>query len=197
MTRAEAEKRGLRILGIWKGYAVKGVPPRVMGIGPAVAIPAVLKQCNLTVDDIDVWEINEAFASQASWCVDILNIDASKVNPNGGAIALGHPLGCTGARQIATLLNELHRRKERFGVVSMCIGIPAAAAAGLPAPTAGLPTATARLPTATAGLPAATAGLPSPAAATPTAIPAAAGLPPAAAADGRPGYRCVCQPAVR
>uniref|UniRef100_A0A7S4ERJ4 acetyl-CoA C-acyltransferase n=1 Tax=Pseudo-nitzschia australis TaxID=44445 RepID=A0A7S4ERJ4_9STRA len=131
MTRAEAEKRGLRILGIWKGYAVKGVPPRVMGIGPAVAIPAVLKQCNLTVDDIDVWEINEAFASQASWCVDILNIDASKVNPNGGAIALGHPLGCTGARQIATLLNELHRRKERFGVVSMCIGTGMGAAAVL------------------------------------------------------------------
>ena len=131
MTRAEAKKRGLPILGVWRGYSVKGVPPRVMGIGPAVAIPAVLKQCNLTVDDIDVYEINEAFASQASWCVDILNIDPEKVNPNGGAIALGHPLGCTGARQIATLLNELHRRKQRFGVVSMCIGTGMGAAAVL------------------------------------------------------------------
>jgi len=131
MTRAEAKKRGLPILGVWRGYSVKGVPPRVMGIGPAVAIPAVLKQCNLTVDDIDVYEINEAFASQASWCIDILNIDPTKVNPNGGAIALGHPLGCTGARQIATLLNELHRRKERFGVISMCIGTGMGAAAVL------------------------------------------------------------------
>ena len=131
MTRAEAKKRGLPILGVWRGYSVKGVPPRVMGIGPAVAIPAVLKQCFLTVNDIDVFEINEAFASQASWCVDILNIDSSKVNPNGGAIALGHPLGCTGARQIATLLNELHRQKKRFGVVSMCIGTGMGAAAVL------------------------------------------------------------------
>merc|ERR1712194_169723 len=131
MTRAEAKKRGLPILGVWRGYSVKGVPPRVMGIGPAVAIPAVLKQCNLTVNDIDVFEINEAFASQASWCVDILNIDSSKVNPNGGAIALGHPLGCTGARQIATLLNELHRRKQRFGVISMCVGTGMGAAAVL------------------------------------------------------------------
>jgi len=131
MNRAEAKKRGLPILGVWRGYSVKGVPPRVMGIGPAVAIPAVLKQCNLTVNDVDVYEINEAFASQASWCVDILNIESSKVNPNGGAIALGHPLGCTGARQIATLLNELHREKQRFGVISMCIGTGMGAAAVL------------------------------------------------------------------
>merc|ERR1712194_122695 len=131
MTRAEANVRALPILGVWRGYAVKGVPPRVMGIGPAVAIPAVLKQCNLTAQDIDIFEINEAFASQASWCVDVLNLDPSKVNPNGGAIALGHPLGCTGARQIATLLNELHRRKQQFGVVSMCIGTGMGAAAVL------------------------------------------------------------------
>lgn len=131
MTRAEALKRGLPILGVWRGYAVKGVPPRVMGIGPAVAIPAVLKQTRLTVQDIDVYEINEAFASQASWCVDVLGIDPSKVNPNGGAIALGHPLGCTGARQIATLLHEMHRNKHRYGVVSMCIGTGMGAAAVL------------------------------------------------------------------
>jgi acetyl-CoA acyltransferase 1 len=131
MSRAEADKRGLPILGVWRGYAVKSVPPRIMGIGPGVAIPAVLKQCNLTVQDIDIYEINEAFASQASWCVDVLNIDPNKVNPNGGAIALGHPLGCTGGRQIATLLNELHRRKQRYGVVSMCIGTGMGAAAVL------------------------------------------------------------------
>jgi acetyl-CoA acyltransferase 1 len=129
MTRAEARKRGLSILGIWRGYAVKGVPPQVMGIGPAIAIPAVLKQTDLTLSDIDVFEINEAFASQASWCIDILNIPPHKVNPNGGAIALGHPLGCTGARQIATLLQEMHRHNHRYGVVSMCIGTGMGAAA--------------------------------------------------------------------
>mmetsp|Transcript_22223 Transcript_22223/g.39551 ORF Transcript_22223/g.39551 Transcript_22223/m.39551 type:complete len:240 (-) Transcript_22223:147-866(-) len=131
MTRAEATKRGLPILGVWRGYAVQGVPPRIMGIGPAVAIPAVLKQTNLTIADIDVFEINEAFASQASWCVDVLGLDPSKVNPNGGAIALGHPLGCTGARQIATLLHEMHRNKQRYGIVSMCIGTGMGAAAVL------------------------------------------------------------------
>jgi acetyl-CoA acyltransferase 1 len=83
-----------------------------MGIGPAMGIPAVLEQCQLTVlEDIDVFEINKAFALQATWCVDVLKIDPSKVNPNGGAIALGHPLGCTGTRQIATLLRKLHRKK--------------------------------------------------------------------------------------
>lgn len=133
MTRAEAQRRGLKILGVWRGYAVKGVEPRIMGIGPAVAIPAVLDQCKLTIHDIDIFEINEAFASQASWCVDVLGIDPSKVNPNGGAIALGHPLGCTGARQIATLLHELHRKKQRYGVVSMCIGTGMGAAAVLEA----------------------------------------------------------------
>ncbi len=131
MTRSEAQKRGLGILGVWRGYAVRGVPPRVMGIGPAVAIPAVLKDTNLTIQDIDVFEINEAFASQASWCVDVLGIESSKVNPNGGAIALGHPLGCTGARQVATLLHEMHRNKQRYGIVSMCIGTGMGAAAVL------------------------------------------------------------------
>jgi acetyl-CoA acyltransferase 1 len=129
MTRAEATKRGLPVLGVWRGYSVKGVPPKIMGIGPAVAIPAVLKQTGLTLQDIDVFEINEAFASQASWCVNVLGIDTRKVNPNGGAIALGHPLGCTGARQIATLLHEMHRNKQRYGVVSMCIGTGMGAAA--------------------------------------------------------------------
>jgi acetyl-CoA acyltransferase 1 len=131
MTRAEAEKRGLPIFGVWRGYSVKAVPPRIMGIGPAVAIPAVLKQTNLTVADIDIFEINEAFASQASWCIDVLGLDSTKVNPNGGAIALGHPLGCTGSRQIATLLHEMHRQNKRYGVISMCIGTGMGAAAVL------------------------------------------------------------------
>ena len=129
MTRAEAQRRGLTILGVWRGYAVKGVPPHVMGIGPAVAIPQVLQQCQLEIDDIDVFELNEAFASQATWCRDELKIPPHKVNPNGGAIALGHPLGCTGARQIATLLPEMHRQKARYGVISMCIGTGMGAAA--------------------------------------------------------------------
>jgi len=129
MTRKEAINRGLPILGVWRGFAVKSVPPRIMGIGPAVAIPAVLKQCELSVADIDIFEINEAFASQATWCVEELKIPIDKVNPNGGAIALGHPLGCTGARQIATLLYEMHREKKRYGVVSMCIGTGMGAAA--------------------------------------------------------------------
>jgi acetyl-CoA acyltransferase 1 len=129
MTRREALKRQLPIMGVWRGYAVKGVPPRIMGVGPAVAIPAVLEKCNLKVSDVDLYEINEAFASQATWCVSDLMIPIEKVNPNGGAIALGHPLGCTGARQIATLLHEMHREKHRFGVVSMCIGTGMGAAA--------------------------------------------------------------------
>ncbi len=129
MTRAEAQRRGLSILGVWRGYAVKGVPPRLMGIGPAVAIPEVLKQCQLDIHDVDVFELNEAFASQTTWCRDELKIPPNKVNPNGGAIALGHPLGCTGARQIATLLSEMHRQRLRYGVVSMCIGTGMGAAA--------------------------------------------------------------------
>lgn len=132
MTRQEAERRGLPILGVWRSYVVKGVPPSIMGIGPAVAIPAACEMAGLKgLDDVDVFEINEAFASQASWCIDELGIPVEKVNPNGGAIALGHPLGCTGARQIATLLHEMNRRGKRFGVVSMCIGTGAGAAAVL------------------------------------------------------------------
>jgi acetyl-CoA acyltransferase 1 len=93
-----------------------------MGIGPALAIPSALKKAGLSIKDIDIFEINEAFASQALYCAKNLGIDASKLNPQGGAIALGHPLGCTGARQIATLLPELKRLKAKYGVTSMCIG---------------------------------------------------------------------------
>lgn len=128
--RAKAEQMRLPILGILKSYAVVGVPPDVMGIGPAFAIPAALEKAGLSVHDVDVYEINEAFASQAVYCVEKLGIPAEKVNPNGGAVALGHPLGCTGARQVVTLLNELKRRGKRaYGVVSMCIGTGMGAAA--------------------------------------------------------------------
>ncbi|KAM6939569.1 LOW QUALITY PROTEIN: 3-ketoacyl-CoA thiolase A, peroxisomal-like [Xenentodon cancila] len=128
--RAAVEALGLLVLGVLRASAVVGVPPDVMGIGPAVAIPAALQQAGLTVDDIDVFEINEAFASQAVYCVEKLGIPLEKVNPNGGAIALGHPLGCTGSRQVVTLLTELKRRGRRaYGVVSMCIGTGMGAAA--------------------------------------------------------------------
>jgi len=129
MKRSKANRLGLPIMGVFRGYQVVGVPPSEMGIGPAYAIPAVLKQCGLTNDDIDVFEINEAFASQAVYCVKKAGIDMSKVNPNGGAIALGHPLGSTGARQVTTLLHELHRSGKKLGVVSMCIGTGMGAAA--------------------------------------------------------------------
>ncbi|GCC34967.1 hypothetical protein chiPu_0013444 [Chiloscyllium punctatum] len=128
--RSKAIELGLPILGVLRSYAVVGVPPDIMGIGPAYAIPAALVKAGLTIDDIDVFEINEAFASQALYCVEKLGIPIEKVNPNGGAIALGHPLGCTGTRQIVTLLNELKRRGRRaYGVVSMCIGTGMGAAA--------------------------------------------------------------------
>jgi len=122
MTRAEAEKRGLPILGRFLSAAVVGVPPKIMGVGPAFAIPEALKKAGLTVNDIDVFEINEAFASQCYYTINHLGIPMSKVNPLGGAIAIGHPLGCSGARMIATLLHQLKRTKQKYGVVSMCIG---------------------------------------------------------------------------
>jgi acetyl-CoA acyltransferase 1 len=123
MSTAEAARRlGLEPMAIFRSYAVVGVPPAVMGIGPAVAIPAALAKAGVDKSEVDVFEINEAFASQASYCVKELGLDPRKVNPNGGAIALGHPLGCTGARQIATLVHELRRRGGGIGVVSMCVG---------------------------------------------------------------------------
>lgn len=129
MSREEAMKRKLPILGVWKSFAVEGVPPNIMGVGPVYAIPSALEKASLSTDDIDVYEINEAFASQAHYSIQTLKLDAAKVNPNGGAIALGHPLGCTGARLVVTLLNEMRREKKRRGVVSMCIGTGMGAAA--------------------------------------------------------------------
>lgn len=131
MTRREAQQRGLPVLGVFRSFAAVGVDPAIMGVGPAVAIPEAVRRAGLTLADIDVYEINEAFASQALFCVRDLGLDADKVNPNGGAIALGHALGCTGARMTATLLHEMRRRGRgaRFGVVSMCIGSGMGAAA--------------------------------------------------------------------
>jgi len=122
MSRARAEELGLEILAVLRGYQVAGVPPDIMGIGPVEAIPKLLDWCGVSRDDIDLFEINEAFASQAAYCVRELGLDPEKVNVHGGAIALGHPLGATGAKLTATLLHEMKRRDARYGVVSMCIG---------------------------------------------------------------------------
>ena len=122
MSRRKAAELGLRPLGALRSYRVVGVPPDEMGVGPAVAIPAALDGAGLGMGDVDVFEINEAFAAQAAYCVRKLGIPAHKVNPHGGAIPLRHPHGCTGARQVATHLHELRRRRARYGVVSMCIG---------------------------------------------------------------------------
>ncbi|KAL5212715.1 hypothetical protein ABZP36_023562 [Zizania latifolia] len=131
MRRDVAMKKGLPILGVFRSFAAVGVDPAVMGVGPAVAIPAAVKSAGLQIEDIDLFELNEAFASQSVYCCNKLGLDRSKVNVNGGAIALGHPLGATGARCIATLLNEMKRRGRdcRFGVVTMCIGSGMGAAA--------------------------------------------------------------------
>ena len=122
MSEEKAKSLGAEVLGTLRSYAVTGVAPEIMGIGPAVAIPEAVTKAGLSIDDIDLFEINEAFASQAVYCVRKLGIDSQKVNVNGGAIALGHPLGCTGAKLTATLLHEMKRRGARYGVVSMCIG---------------------------------------------------------------------------
>ncbi|KAG1899184.1 Thiolase, N-terminal domain-containing protein [Suillus fuscotomentosus] len=121
-TRERAEKENMEILGKWIGSAVVGVEPRYMGIGPIAAIPKVLTQVGLTKDDIDIYEINEAFASQFAYCVEELGISMDKINPNGGAIAVTHPLGMTGLRQVVTGLTELRRRDKQLLCTSMCVG---------------------------------------------------------------------------
>ena len=119
---ALAKERGLTPLARFVGYATAGVKPELFGIGPVPAIRKVLKQTGLTLDQIDLIELNEAFAAQALACMNELGLDPDKVNVNGGAIALGHPLGCTGGKLTATLIHELHRRKARYGMVTMCVG---------------------------------------------------------------------------
>lgn len=131
MKRSVAMSKGLPILGVFRTFAAVGVDPAIMGIGPAVAIPAAVKAAGLELDDIDLFEINEAFASQFLYCRKKLDLDPEKINVNGGAMAIGHPLGATGARCVATLLHEMKRRGKdcRFGVISMCIGTGMGAAA--------------------------------------------------------------------
>ncbi len=122
MSEAKAKELGVKPLGYFVDFVVAGVPPDIMGIGPVPAIRKLLERNKLTVKDIDVFEINEAFAAQAAYCSRELGLDAAKVNPNGGAIALGHPLGVSGTRMTGALLRELKRRGGKRGVVSMCIG---------------------------------------------------------------------------
>ena len=122
MTKAKADELGIKPLGIFRQFVTVGVDPAIMGIGPLPAIQKLLAKTGLKVEDIDLFEINEAFASQAVYCQKELGIPDEKINVNGGAIALGHPLGCTGAKLTATALHELKRRGGRYAVVSMCIG---------------------------------------------------------------------------
>ncbi|MBI3071676.1 MAG: thiolase family protein [Deltaproteobacteria bacterium] len=117
-----AEKRGLKPLGAVRGYAVVGVAPDIMGIGPVPAVRKLLQRTNLTLDKIDLVEMNEAFAAQSVYCARELGIDKARLNVNGGAIAIGHPLGASGARLVIALLNELARRGATRGVATMCIG---------------------------------------------------------------------------
>ena len=122
MSREKAESLGLQPMARFVAFATGGVAPEEMGIGPVVAIPKVLKIAGLKLEDIDLIELNEAFAAQALSVIKVLNLDLERLNVNGGAIALGHPLGCTGAKLTATLLYEMQRRKARYGMVTMCVG---------------------------------------------------------------------------
>jgi acetyl-CoA acyltransferase len=122
MSRERAEALGLKPIARFVAYATGGVAPEEMGIGPVVAIPKVLRLAGLQIEDIDLIELNEAFAAQALAVIKVLGLDPARINVNGGALALGHPLGCTGAKLTATLLHELPRRKARYGMVTMCIG---------------------------------------------------------------------------
>ncbi|KAG5298075.1 3-ketoacyl-CoA thiolase [Histoplasma ohiense] len=122
MNRSRALELEQPIIGKFCGATVTGLAPRIMGIGPTLAIPKMMKKLNLQKEDVDVFEINEAFASMGVCCVDKLGLDIEKVNPRGGAIAIGHPLGCTGARQVVTALSELRRQNKRLAVTSMCVG---------------------------------------------------------------------------
>lgn len=122
MESKAAERRGLAPLGLFRGFVTAGCEPDEMGIGPVVAVPRLLERHGLRIDDIDLWELNEAFAVQVLYCRDKLRIDPAKLNVNGGAIGLGHPYGMTGARLVGNILHEGRRRKARYGVVTMCVG---------------------------------------------------------------------------
>lgn len=122
MSADRAKELGIEPLGYFRGCVFAGCEPDEMGIGPVFAVPKLLKRNGLEIDDIDIVELNEAFASQAVYCRDRLGIDPEKLNPNGGAISIGHPYGMTGSRMTGTLLLELRRQKKRWGIVTMCVG---------------------------------------------------------------------------
>jgi len=122
MKRSTAERLGQKVIGKYVAASVVGVKPLLMGIGPWAAIPLALEKAGITKEDVDIYEINEAFASQCVWCANELGLPQEKINPKGGAIAFGHPLGCTGSRQVSTLLTELSRTSKKIGVTSMCVG---------------------------------------------------------------------------
>jgi acetyl-CoA acyltransferase len=122
MSREKADELGLKPMGVFRSFGVGGVDPEIMGIGPVVAVPKALKYAGISLDQVDLIELNEAFASQSLYVVSELGIDMSKLNVNGGSIALGHPLGCTGVYLTTKLLYEMERRGSRYGLVTMCIG---------------------------------------------------------------------------
>ena len=124
LVMSEKMMNNLKVKPIAKmiSYSVAGVPPRIMGIGPVEAVPKALKQANLKLNNIDLIELNEAFASQSLAVIKTLGINPLKINVNGGAIALGHPLGCTGTKLTVQIINEMKRRKKKYGMVTMCVG---------------------------------------------------------------------------
>ena len=122
MEAGEAERRGLQPMGRYVGMAVAGVEPDEMGIGPVKAVPPLLERFGLKVEDIDLWELNEAFAVQVLYCQKVLGIPLEKMNVNGGSISIGHPYGMSGSRMVGHILIEGRRRKARYGVVTMCVG---------------------------------------------------------------------------
>ena len=129
MSKEKAKELGLKPMATFRVHAVEGCPSELMGVGPAVAIPKVLKLARMGLDQIEMIELNEAFAAQAIYCIRELGIKENTVNVNGGAIALGHPLGCTGAKLTTQLIYEMIERNQRWGLVSMCIGFGMGAAA--------------------------------------------------------------------
>ncbi len=122
MSRQRADQLGIPYKLIFRGFQVAGCEPDEMGIGPVFAVPKLLQRQGLKMDDIDLWELNEAFAVQVIYCRDRLGIPMEKLNVNGGSISIGHPFGMTGSRMVGTLANEMERRKARYGVVTMCVG---------------------------------------------------------------------------
>jgi acetyl-CoA acetyltransferase family protein len=122
MSHDRAKALGITPLLMFRGYALAACEPDEMGIGPVYAVPKLLRKHSLRVEDIDLWELNEAFASQVVYCCDKLGIPVDRLNVNGGSIAIGHPFGMTGSRLVGTLANAMRARKARYGVVTMCVG---------------------------------------------------------------------------